>query len=59
MAPVPPVKTPVRLVDPPAVIVAELAVKLVIVGIAGATGFTVTVAVWLTVTPTELVTVSV
>jgi hypothetical protein len=32
ITPVPPLKTPVRFVDEPAVIVEELAVKLVIVG---------------------------
>jgi hypothetical protein len=41
ITPVPPTKTPVRLVLPPTEIVAGTAVKLVIAGI----GFTVTVAV--------------
>ena len=57
--PVPPVKTPVRLVDPPTVIEAGLAMKLVIVGAAGATGFTVTTTVFAAVTPAEFVTVRV
>jgi hypothetical protein len=52
--PVPPVKTPVKLAAPPAVIVAGEAVKLVI---AGAAEFTVTVAVRTAVSPKALVTV--
>jgi hypothetical protein len=55
--PVPPLKTPVKLAVPPAVIVAGEAAKLVIEGIAGAVGFIVTVAVWATVSPMEFVTV--
>jgi hypothetical protein len=51
--------TPVRLDDPPEVIVVGFAVKLAIAGALGATAFTVTVAVWLIVAPAELVTVSV
>jgi hypothetical protein len=54
MIPVPPVKTPVKLAAPPAVIVAGEAVKLVI---AGAAEFTVTVAVRTAVSPKALVTV--
>jgi hypothetical protein len=57
--PVPPVKTPVKLVDPPAAIDVGFAVKLVIVGAAGTIAFTVTVAVIEAVTPAELVTVRV
>ena len=53
--PVPPVKTAVRLELPPAVMVAGLAVKLVIVG----GGTTVTVTVWVTAVFAALVTVSV
>jgi hypothetical protein len=56
ITPVPLAKTPVKLDVPPAVIVAGLAAKLVIVG---AAGFTVTVAVCWVITPAELVTVSV
>jgi len=54
--PVPPVNTAVKLELPPAVIVAGLAAKLVIVG---TTGVTVTVAVEVTVGPPEPLTVSV
>ena len=54
--PVPLAKTPVRLVEPPAVIDAGLAVKLVMVG---ATGFTVTVTVCVTAGPMTGVTVRV
>ena len=43
MTPVPPANMPVKLADPPAVIDAGFAMKLVIVGAAGTTGFTVTV----------------
>jgi hypothetical protein len=56
ITPVPLAKTPVRLADPPAVIDAGVAAKLVIVG---AAAFTVTVAVCWTVAPAELVTVRV
>ena len=56
ITPVPPEKTPVRLEDCPAVMVAGLAVKLVI---AAATGFTVTVTVWVIAVPVVGVTVSV
>jgi hypothetical protein len=56
---VPPLKTPVRLAVPPAVIDAGLAAKLVIVGAVTTTGLTVTVAVWVIVSPAELVTVRV
>jgi len=55
ITPVPPAKTAVRPELPPAVIVAGAATKLVIVG----AGFTVTVAVCVTATPAELVTVRV
>jgi hypothetical protein len=54
ITPVPLAKTPVRLAVAPAVIVAGLAVKLVIVG---ARGFTVTVAVCATAPPALFVTV--
>jgi hypothetical protein len=54
--PVPLAKTPVRLVEPPAVIDAGLAVKLVIVGGAGVT---VTVAVCVIAGPVAGVTVRV
>ena len=59
ITPVPPLNTPVRLAEPPAVIVVGLAMKLVIVGAAGPVEFTVTVAVCVTATPTEFVTASV
>ena len=55
ITPVPPAKTPVRLVLAPAVIVAGLAAKLVIVG----AGTTVTVTVCVTAAPLDGVTVSV
>ena len=51
---VPPLNTPVRFAELPAETVAGLAMKLVIVGVAG---FTVTVAVWVTVFPAEFVIV--
>jgi hypothetical protein len=54
--PVPPLKTPVRLANPPAVIEVGLAVKLVIVA---AVEPTVTGAVLVAVTPAEFVTVRV
>jgi hypothetical protein len=57
--PVPPLNTPVRLADPPAAIEVGLAAKLVIVGVAGTSGFTVTVASWAIVPPSEFVTASV
>jgi hypothetical protein len=50
ITPVPPAKTAVRLVLPPAVIVVGLAPKLVIVGAVG-TGFTVTIAVCVIAVP--------
>jgi hypothetical protein len=56
MTPVPLAKTPVREAVPPAVIDVGLAMKLVM---AGAAGFTVITAAWVTVTPAALVTVSV
>jgi hypothetical protein len=56
ITPVPLAKIPVREAVPPAVIDVGLAMKLVI---AGAAGFTVITAVWVTVTPAALVTVSV
>jgi hypothetical protein len=59
MTPVPPVNIPVRFVDPPVVTEVGLATKLVIAGAAGATGFTVTVAVWVIVSPAEFVTIRV
>ena len=55
ITPVPFAKTPVRLVLAPAVIVAGLAVKLVIVG----AGITVIVAVCVTNAPARFVTVRV
>jgi hypothetical protein len=59
ITPVPPLKNPVRLAVPPAVIDAGLAAKLAMAGAAGATGFTVTVAAWVAVPPKEFVTVRV
>jgi hypothetical protein len=59
MTPVPPLKTAVSAADPPAVIVVGAAAKLVIDGAAGAVGFTVTVAVWVTAVPDAFFTVSV
>jgi hypothetical protein len=59
ITPVPPLKNPVRLAIPPAATVVGAAVKLVMVGAAGATGFTVIVAVCAVVAPAELVTVRV
>jgi len=56
MTPVPLVKIPVRLVEPPTVMPAGLALKLVIVGVAG---LTVTIAVCVIAVPLEGVTVSV
>jgi hypothetical protein len=56
MTPVPLTNVPVRLVDSPSVTEVGFAVKLVI---EAATGFTVTIAVWLTETPAEFVTVRV
>ena len=56
ITPFPPLKTPVRMADPPVVIVVGLAVKLVIFD---GTGFTVTVTVFETAVPAEFVTVSV
>ena len=55
ITPVPLAKTAVRLELPPAVIVAEFATKLVIVG----AGTTVTVTVWVIGVPAEFVTVRV
>ena len=56
IVPVPLAKTPVRLVEPPAVMLAGLAVKLVMVGGAGVT---VTVTVCVIGVPVVGVTVSV
>ena len=53
--PAPPVKTAVRLELVPAIIVVGFAAKLVIAG----AETTVTVTVWVTAVPTELVTVRV
>jgi hypothetical protein len=54
ITPVPPLNTPVRFTEFPAVTVRGLATKLVITG---AAGFTVTVVVWETASPVEFVTV--
>jgi hypothetical protein len=58
MTPVPPENTPVRVVLPPAMIVGEAAMKLVIVG-GGIAGFTVIVAIAVAGVPLAGVTVSV
>jgi hypothetical protein len=55
MVPVPLLKTAVKVVDVPAVIVAEPETKLVIVG----AGTTVMVACWVTFAPAVFVTVNV
>jgi len=58
ITPVPPVKTAIRVVLAPAVIVGDAAVKLVIDGVV-TKGVTVTVAVCVTAVPVVGVTVSV